>query len=449
MLYHSQPFMLLFFPITYFLTTYLEDAKKRMAFLIFVSLIFYGWWDYRFLPFLFLTLSINWLFSIFVERRITLVLAIVFNVGMLGYYKYTAFIFNLFHWSAPEGVSSLVAPLAISFVTFEQISYLVDLHRKQSKRYPLIEYIFYITFFPKLVAGPIVRHYEILTKPIFRVFSMEDVGRGLTLFCLGLLKKVVIAQGLGDIVDPIFASNLVHLSMKDAWAGMLAFSGQLYFDFSGYSDMAIGIALTLGVKLPFNFNTPYGAASIQDFWRRWHMTLSRFLRDYVYISLGGSRKGLWRQILATNVTMVLGGLWHGANLTFVVWGAIHGLCLTVNQLFNKSGLTLPKGLGKVLTLSVVMLAWVFFRCQSIHDAFHYCSSLFHFNGSELAMVKSKQFLLILLALAIAIFGPTSQGLVFEKLQPKRLLAMGLGTAYFIFILLIGDGQQKEFIYFQF
>ncbi|MDT8264981.1 MBOAT family O-acyltransferase, partial [Roseomonas sp. DSM 102946] len=256
------------------------------------------------------------------------------------------------------------------FYTFVQIAYLVDCGRGRSEAYGLLDYALFVTFFPHLIAGPIVHHHELI--PQFRAprtfrFRSEDAAAGLALFVTGLVKKMLLADPVSALATPVFA-GAAQPGMAEAWMAVLAFSLGLYFDFSAYSDMAIGLARIFGIRFPHNFNSPYKALSISDFWRRWHMTLSRFLRDYVYIPLGGNRQGPARRHLNLVLTMLLGGLWHGAGWTFLVWGALHGGYLVVNHLWNGTGRRLSPLAARALTLLAVMFAWVFFAAPGLAEA---------------------------------------------------------------------------------
>ncbi|MBL0942034.1 MAG: MBOAT family protein [Alphaproteobacteria bacterium] len=452
MVYHSQLFICLFLPLVVGVANYINNLKGRMAFLVAVSFFFYGYWEYKLLPFLIGSIAVNWLFGAVVHRKVMLYVAISFNLLILGYFKYLNFIIDsfcfIFGHSCPS--YNIFLPLAISFVTFEHISYLVERYKGQAPHYSLLDYAFYIAFFPKLISGPIVRHFEILSPPIFKSFSYENLTKGYVLFIIGLIKKVFFSQQLSGISDPIFAkANSVSLSFIEAWAGVSAFSLQLYYDFSGYSDMAIGVTLMLGISLPFNFDAPYKALSLQDFWRRWHMTLSRFLRDYVYIPLGGNRKGPSRQYLATFLTMLLGGLWHGAGINFIIWGAIHGFALLINQMAIKRSWAIPSLLSRVLTLGVIMFAWVFFRSETFLQAHEVLKAMVSIQERSMVGIHLKSYLTILFAAFCSVWGPTSQEFALKNLVPLKGTAVVCGGIVFILLLVIGDGGQKEFIYFQF
>ena len=333
MLFNSQLFLLLFLPLT--LIAYYglsHNRAQREWLLITASLIFYGYWDYRLVPLLVGSIIANWLFALSFRGRshkAIVTLGVTLNLFIIGVFKYADFFAGSLSWLAGEQHTpwNIILPLGISFFTFQQISYLAGRYKGEAPTYGFREYFLYVCFFPQLIAGPIVRHHQLIYQfadAPKRDGLHERLSRGASLLAIGLVKKIFIA-------DPLFASaGKTALSAIDAWAATLAFTFQIYFDFSGYSDMAIGLALMFGLSLPVNFNVPYRATSIREFWRRWHITLSQFLRDYLYIPLGGGRHGMLTQFLALTLTMFLGGLWHGAGWTFVVWGLMHGLALAVH-----------------------------------------------------------------------------------------------------------------------
>ena len=286
-------------------------------------------------------------------------------------------------------IGVIILPLAISFFTFQQIAYLVDAYRGETREYNFLHYCLFVTFFPQLIAGPIVHHKEImpqLTKEKIYSFCSENFNVGITIFILGLFKKVILADSVAVYATPVFeaASKNVSLTFVEAWGGALAFTCQLYFDFSGYSDMALGLGRMFGIRLPLNFNSPYKAVNIIEFWRRWHMTLSRFLKHYLYIPLGGSRKGKARRQANLLITMLLGGLWHGASWTFVVWGGLHGICLAINHAWHSIRRFMGHDIEKVswqgrilsrtLTFFVVVVGWVFFKAESFYSAINVLKS---------------------------------------------------------------------------
>jgi len=292
------------------------------------------------------------------------------NLGLLGYFKYANFLLAIV--GAPP-IDAPTLPLGISFFTFTQIAYLVDAYRQPEQRVNPVDYSLFVTYFPHLIAGPVLYHREMIPQFVRGPFAQsidQRVAIGLSIFVLGLCKKLLLADSVAPYADAIFGHAAdVTLTMTEAWVGAIAYGLQIYFDFSAYSDMAVGLSYMLGFRLPLNFYSPYQATSIVDFWRRWHMTLSRFLRDYLYIPLGGNRKGPLRRYTNLMLTMLIGGLWHGAGWTFVIWGGLHGLYLTINHVWNSySPFSLPTWVGRVLTLAAVMVAWVFFRAESFQSA---------------------------------------------------------------------------------
>jgi len=348
-LFNSHEFIFVFVPVAlagFFLIARL-GARLAAAWLCLASLFFYGWWNPRYVALLVASTALNYVVGRAIgfrvahgrarEARRILIGGIAIDLVVLGYFKYAGFFVqtanDVLH---TDVVVSIVLPLGISFFTFTQISFLVDAYRGRVPRYDPVHYALFVTYFPHLIAGPILHHGEMIPqfeRPSTYRFAYENISVGLTIFFIGLFKKVVLADGIGAQVAPIFDAPAagVQLTFLEAWVGALCFAFQLYFDFSGYSDMAIGVSRLFGITLPLNFHSPYKAANIREFWRRWHMTLSRFLRDYLYIPLGGSRVAVPRRYVNIMITMLLGGLWHGAGWTFVVWGGLHGIYLVVNH----------------------------------------------------------------------------------------------------------------------
>jgi len=460
MLFHSQLFVLLFFPVAVAGWYLLADRDGiRQRWLLAASFAFYGYWDIRLLPLLGASILVNWL----IARRFrdtgsvtTIVLAMAVNLGLLGVFKYADFISHSVAWIAGADYAPLeiVLPLGISFFTFQQISFIIDMRRGKTTLPSLDIYALYVCFFPQLIAGPIVRSEEIVDQ--FALHPRRDgmderIARGICLFLIGMTKKVMLADNLAAIADPIFALSETGagLDLVQAWTGALAFGLQIYFDFSGYSDMAIGLALMFGFTLPENFDRPYRAANIIDFWRRWHMTLSRFLRDYLYIPMGGSRAGYTRQIVALTGTMLLGGLWHGAAWTFVAWGALHGIGLAVCHLWGRFFPKIPAPAGVALTLFYVFLGWVLFRAQSFDGAVGMWRSMAGQSDTGFGSVDTAALGWIIAGAAVAMIGPSSQEAVRTWLRPHRLIAAGAGALLVALLLKVGVGQNAEFIYFQF
>ena len=459
MLFHSPPFLLIFLPMA--LAGYYglaSHARLRLVFLLSASLAFYGYWDLRFVPLLTSSILINWAIAAIGRRhgyRFLVPFGIAINLVLLGSFKYFDFFAAALAWlfGAQPQPLNLILPLGLSFFTFKQIGYLVDLRRGRARGYDLLDYATYVSFFPHLIAGPIVRHDELIPQlreaPI-RPGLESRIGRGLVLLVFGLIKKVFIADSLVVIADPLFAGASVHgLGFVAGWVAALAFGFQIYFDFSGYSDMAIGMALMFGIMLPMNFDAPYWAASIREFWRRWHMTLSRFLRDYLYVPLGGSRRGALNQAIAAMVTMVLGGLWHGAGWNFIAWGGLHGVALVVNHAWSRAGFSLPALAGWLATFFVVFVGWVLFRAPDIETASSVLGGMFGFGGGSPEMEMPGELWWIAVAAGVALVGPTSQHVALEAMRPRPVAAVAVGLVLVAVLLKVGGGANNDFIYFQF
>jgi D-alanyl-lipoteichoic acid acyltransferase DltB (MBOAT superfamily) len=397
MLFNSYTFLLLFLPVVLAGCFWLAHARGPHAaalWLTFASFFFYGWWDARYVPLLAASVAFNYgagqalLRSSGRRTRLILACAIAADIGVLAWFKYAGFFGSTVNALAGTSLDfgQIVLPLGISFFTFTQIAYLVDLYREPA-RYRPVPYALFVTYYPHLIAGPILHHREMMPQferaAAFR-YDSGNVAAGLAIFAIGLFKKVVLADGIAPHAAPVFdrAADGYAPTLLEAWGAALAYGLQLYFDFSGYSDMAIGLSKMLGIRLPLNFDSPYKATSIIEFWRRWHMTLSRFLRDYLYIPLGGRRRGAVRRYFNLFVTMVLGGLWHGAAWTFVAWGAAHGVFLAINHAWRavkQRAWRVPalgsswfrageRTLGAVLTFVAVFAAWVLFRAADLPSA---------------------------------------------------------------------------------
>ena len=402
MLFNSAVFIFAFLPVTLFVFHVLGKYNfynSAIIWLVFASLFFYGWWNPAYLFLILGSMLFNYGVGLSLSKtphKGILALGVTANLALLGYFKYANFFVENLNALLQDSLhlETVILPLAISFFTFQQIAYLVDAYRGEAKEYRLLHYALFVTFFPQLIAGPIVHHKEMMPQ-----FAKDFIGRinamhlaiGVTVFAIGLFKKVVLADGIAVYATPIFsaAEAGVELTFFEAWGGALAYTLQLYFDFSGYSDMAIGLAAMFGIRLPLNFNSPYKATNIIDFWRRWHMTLSRFLRDYLYIPLGGNRKGPTRRNINIMLTMLLGGLWHGAGWTFVLWGGLHGLFLLINHAWRRLR---PLSLGGPiittiswgLTMAAVVIAWVPFRAETMTGTLSMLSAMGGVNGLSLS-----------------------------------------------------------------
>ncbi len=393
MLFNSYGFILGFLPITlavFFLLGAAGRPRLALSWLTAASLFFYGWWNPAHVFLICCSIAFNFgcgtALAALVERRqmpagrLLLVAGVAANLGLIAYYKYAGFLVDSAGGAigADWRVEDIVLPIGISFFTFQQIAYLVDIWHGDKAENHFIRYALFILFFPHLIAGPIVHPKVILPQLAASATlrpSLENLTIGATIFAIGLFKKVIIADNLALVATPVFAAAQAGepIHFMQAWTGTLGYTFQLYFDFSGYSDMAIGLARLFGVRLALNFHSPLRAVSIVDFWRRWHMTLSRFLRDYLYIALGGNRRGPVRRYVNLMLTMLIGGLWHGANWTYVAWGGLHGLYLVINHLWRAFG---PPPIerwwsrlaARATTLLAVAFAFVFFRAESFAAA---------------------------------------------------------------------------------
>ena len=393
MLFNSYEFILLYLPLT--LVGFFLIARRSpwgaSVWLSCLSLVFYGWWDWRYVGLLLASIWINYLAGRTLctvrqrrgehAARFVLLAAIGLNLALLGFFKYANF------FIAASGLDvtldDIALPLGISFFTFTQIAFLVDVHQGKAREFRFASYCLFVTYFPHLIAGPVLHHKEMMPQfeepRIYRP-DWDMIAAGSAIFVLGLFKKVMIADKLAPFATFVFnsADNGVPLTLFEAWGGALAYTFQIYFDFCGYSEMAIGLSAMFGIRLPINFLSPYKATSIIDFWRRWHITLSRFLRDYLYIPLGGNRHGRPRRWANLMITMAVGGLWHGAGWTFVAWGVLHGLYLLVNHAWNEAGVAIEHRFGwrprlaywpaRLLTFLAVVVAWVFFRADNLETA---------------------------------------------------------------------------------
>ena len=500
MLFSSYTFLFQFLPATVLAFAAARRHSPRAGILVLAgaSLFFYGAWRPVYLLLFVASVAVNFGLGLRMEdplrRRGIGTFGVALNLAVLCYFKYTNFLFDSLNMltGAPLPFVNIILPLGISFFTFQQIAYLVDVMRGAKVERDIVSYTLFVSFFPHLIAGPLVHHAEMI--PQFKRGrtgrSSVLAARGLAIFAAGLFKKVVIADNLAQFVSPVFA----HLdagggvTTEWAWLATLAYTLQIYFDFSGYSDMAIGLALLFGIRLPVNFRSPYQATSIIEFWRRWHITLSRFLRDYLYIPLGGNRLGEQRRYINLLVTMLLGGLWHGAGWNFLIWGGLHGIYLSINHLWRGRRASKPeapttgwvaKGVGWAVTFFAVVIAWVFFRARTAAGAWQLLLSLFGAEAGSSAyassgilrlmdlpiLVNEERLLLIgtgavALALAIALCLPNVPQLfryreyrrapepaVWVRWQPNA--AWALVTALALAISLFGMWQRLEFLYFQF
>jgi alginate O-acetyltransferase complex protein AlgI len=450
MLFNSYTFIFAFLPVVLAGYAFLRRYPERLwmiAWLVLASFFYYAWWRPEFLLLLIGSIVVNAaLGKILIEHRLgptaskaVLVAGIAFNLGVLAYFKYAGFLVANVNAAFGTGftVPSIVLPIGISFITFQKIAFLVDAYRGEVRNFTFPNFALFVSFFPQLIAGPIVHHREVMPQFAKERQAADRVGDfavGLSIFCVGLFKKVVVADSLAVYANAGFDALRAGqpLSFASAWIAVLAFSFQLYYDFSGYSDMAVGLARMFGIRFPANFHSPYKATGIIDFWRRWHITLSRFLRDYLYIPLGGNRHGPIRRYLNLAVVMLLGGLWHGANWTFVAWGAVHGALLGVNHAWRNVPISkwrlmnsaAARVLFIALTFLAVTLAWVPFRADTIGQAGRLMSELFPLGvGGPSAWASFHPFaphrpaVLLLFVVALATFLLPNTNQIFARFDP--------------------------------
>ncbi len=481
MLFNSLAYIFAFLPVVLAGWWILAGRSRRAsrAWLTAASLFFYGWWDWRYLALLTGSILFNYLAAQLilkapaVRRNWVLAGAIAIDLGLLGWFKYADFLgSSLASLAGADWTALHVAlPLGISFFTFTQIAFLVDTAQGKAREADPLDYGLFVTFFPHLLAGPVLHHGEMMPQfadPKVGRPDAEMISTGLTLFLIGLIKKTVLADGIAPVATLVFdaAARGTLPGVAESWAAALAYSFELYFDFSGYSDMALGAARLFGIVLPLNFASPYQAASIIEFWRRWHMTLSRFLRDYLYIPLGGNRHGRFRRYLNLFITMLLGGLWHGAAWNFVAWGAWHGLLLAVNHglraVFARLGLEalMASGparlLGWAVTWFCVLLGWVVFRAEGFPAAGRMFAAMAGTKGGFAAFTPGPEMWAELGILgAIAFLAPNSQSLVlggpeasrFFQWRPNLAWAAALALGF-----LVAVGQMSDvspFLYYRF
>lgn len=391
MLFNSYIFIFLFFPLVligYYSLNHFRMYKTALMYLVSMSMWFYGYNNIYYLLILIVSILINYSITTVMSkaasirmRKICLCVGILLNIGILFYFKYYDFFTQNVNAVLKTDfvLLNLVLPLGISFYTFQQLSYVIDVYKRECENYSLLEYAAYVSFFPQLIAGPIVYHSELI--PQFqdannKKLNFENLSKGLYAFSLGLAKKVLIADTFSFIVN-IGYENISQLNTPSSFLVMVCYSLQIYFDFSGYCDMAYGIGYMLNIKLPVNFNSPYKADSVSDFWDRWHMTLTRFFTKYIYIPLGGNRKGKARTYLNILIVFLISGLWHGANWTFILWGALHGILSVFEKMTGIASLKIPKMVKTALTFLIVTFLWSLFRASSLTQAASLLSQLFH------------------------------------------------------------------------
>jgi alginate O-acetyltransferase complex protein AlgI len=461
MLFNSYAFILFFLPLA--VIGYFVIARRTHVgatlFLCAMSCVFYIWWKASFILVLFASMAVNFVLAQHLIKRANedvskrwLIAGLLFNIGLLGYFKYTNFFIANMNVVLGTAYSflNIALPLGISFFTFTQIAFLVDAWRGRVVTLSMTNYFLFVTYFPHLLAGPIIHHREMMPQfadAALKVINWDNIARGLILFTLGLTKKVLIADQLAPWANEGFA-NAATLTFAAAWATVLAYALQLAFDFSGYTDMALGAALMMNIKLPQNFNAPYRATDIQDFWRRWHITLSRFLRDYIYIPLGGNRRGEARMCLLFLVTFVIGGLWHGAAWTFVIWGALHGVALVMLHYWRKLNMPLPNVVAMAITFIFVICCFAIFRAGSIADAQHILSAAAGLKGVSLNIaLPTWSALAAMLVALILSFTPKTAHEMANAITLNKRAAILVGTLMLISLIFVPGAT--EFIYFIF
>ena len=396
MLFNSPEFLGFFLPITllfYFLLNKYQLDRAGKLWLLFCSLFFYAWWKPIYLILIVSSMTFNYFAGQklnYIEnkklRKGFYIFCLMLNLSVLIYYKYTNFLVDNINFLLPQGhrliIDKIALPLAISFFTFQKFAYITDSYKGETKGYDFLDFSLFVAFFPQLIAGPIVHHKKIV--PQFenhenKRFQLDNFLKGTYQFLMGLIKKIMIADTFAIVANAGYG-DAAHLSFSDSWFCSIAYAVQLYFDFSGYSDMAIGAALMFNINLPLNFNSPYKSTNVQDFWRRWHITLGNFLREYIYIPLGGNRNGEFKTLSNLVITFLIGGIWHGANWNFLIWGFLHGMALVVHRLWQKANLKMNDTLGIIITFLFVNFAWVFFRANTFSGAIQVIKSMIGLNS---------------------------------------------------------------------
>lgn len=466
MLFNSYVFIFLYLPITLFVYFFLNKKRLTIAassWMLFSSLFFYSYWDLNYLPLILGSILFNYTIgSLIVEadqmkksafsKKAIFVFGLAGNIVLLSYFKYMDFFIgniNLMLGTEIE-LLKIVLPLGISFFTITQIAFLVDAYEGLVEEKKLLNYALFVTFFPHLLAGPILHHAEMMPqfdRPRNRVLNYKNLSLGLFLFVIGLSKKVIIADELSGFVKIAFDQSQA-LSFADAWVASLGYTLQLYFDFSGYSDMAIGLGWMFNITLPVNFNSPYQATNIIDFWKRWHMTLTHFITTYVYTPIlrGIGKITFAKSLVAVFLAMFISGVWHGAGWTFVIWGSLHALALVINHIWKKKKLKMPAWLGWAVTFLFINTTFVFFRAADLETAFRIFRGMAGMNGLPLGEKLEDLLTPVAIALLIALFGRNSMEWV-KKFVPNWRYA--IVTAVLTAWCLLSLSRVSEFLYFQF
>lgn len=459
MIFSSSIFLFLFLPMV-LTVNFLGKQQYRNYFLLFFSLLFYAWGEPIYVLLMLAVIVINYTMAILIDRKhsskqrkLLLILAILLNINILGYFKYADFIVDninlLLHLTIDK--PGVTLPIGISFFIFQSISYIVDVYRKEVEvQKNILTLGLYISIFPQLIAGPIVRYQHIARELAERYISAESFASGVRQFMAGFIKKLIIADQLAPFAASVF--DIDGGSMLLAWLGAIAYTLQIYYDFSGYSDMAIGIGRMLGFTFPKNFNYPYISSSIKEFWRRWHISLSSWFRDYVYIPLGGNRKGSMRTYVNLWTVFFLTGLWHGASWNFVVWGLYHGVFLILERIgFEKILQRLPRALQHFYLLTVIIIGWVFFNAKDISHAITYISNMFSISGHEYKdlLIYVNSYSLTWLLLGILFSTPICQYLKFKYTDNSNVYDLGRTIVFLLAICCLFSNGFSPFLYFRF
>ena len=482
MLFNSYEFIFLFLPITlavYFLLNKYNKNMLSKTWLVIASLYFYSYFNKSYLILILISIFVNYFVGTelnvrandVIKRKVLLISGVIFNIGALGYFKYYDFFieninilfktnFNLLH---------IVLPLGISFFTFQQLSFVADSYYRKNLNYDFLSYCLFVTFFPQLIAGPIVLPTEML--PQFeneenKKVNWENMNRGLYIFAIGLAKKVIIADTIAHFANAGF-DMMESLNFAEAWLTSVSYTLQLYFDFSGYCDMAMGIGLMFNIVLPINFNSPYKSTNIQEFWRKWHITLGRFMTNYLYIPMGGNRKGELKTLRNLFIVFLASGIWHGAGWNFVIWGMLHGICILIHRIWKNTGRKLPKLVSWFITINLVNIFWVFFRAESVDKAFSIIFSMFDLKKFYLPLrlkgvlpfsfIKYGEYntsvmniliqgIEIIFLITIILFLKNSYEKITEFKEKKENL---FTVAIFLFFSILYLNRNSEFLYFNF
>lgn len=444
-----------------------KNGLKGLWFLSVSSLFYYAYWKPTYIFIILISIVFNFFLGEVISKRnsrLLLSLGVSVNLFVLGYYKYTDFVIgnlnHAFNLSLP--LQGVVLPLAISFFTFQQIAFLVDCHKSIAKEYSFEKYLLFISFFPQLIAGPIVHHAELIPqfyKQKLLNINWSNMRQGLLRFSIGLFKKVVIADSLSKIVSVVFDQKTGSLGTLDVWGGVFFYTFQIYFDFSGYSDMAIGIGRFFNINLPENFNSPYKSRNITEFWRRWHITLSTFLRDYLYIPLGGNRNGKFYRYRNLMLTMLLGGIWHGAGWNFLIWGFLHGMYLIVNHFIrfvvpDTRKTKFSSFFYWFITMIAIMVGWVFFRAKTFESAIYMVKKMFiEITYTKSMLLKESDWYLVLVLIIFVVFlknGKELAAYLREKNQSVlRVLFEVTVLVIPLYKILFEANRVHEFLYFDF